>query len=107
MSSVGADAVGECYTTGYSVVQYVNVRKQQFPDFTSLVQAFAQNLIGNVLNFNQLYNNIMTAAKADRESDVFFYAGRLTYLVLYFDPLVSTPFDDFDTEIEQDNYNAS
>ncbi|TNV79038.1 hypothetical protein FGO68_gene14823 [Halteria grandinella] len=90
ISVQGADAVGECYTTGFNVYSYVLMRATQFTDFTSVITAFLQNLIGNILNFNTIYQNIVNANTAGKYSDVYFYIGRLSYLILYFDPMVDS-----------------
>lgn len=39
------------------------------------------------MNFNTIYTNIVNANKAGKMSDVYFYMGRLTYLIIYFDPI--------------------
>lgn len=67
------------------------MRAAQFPDFVSVLTAFLQNLIGNILNFNTIYQNIVNANNAGKLSDVYFYLGRLSYLILYFDPLIDQP----------------
>lgn len=48
-------------------------------------------MIGNILNFNTIYQNIVNANNAGKYSDVYFYVGRLTYLIAYFDPMVDSP----------------
>lgn len=64
------------------------MRSSQFPDFVGVLTAFLQNLIGNILNFNTLYTNIVNANNAGKMGDVYFFIGRLTYLILYFDPII-------------------
>ena len=88
ISNSSADAVGECYTTAFNYYQYIVMRASQFPDFVAVLTAFLQNLIGNILNFNTLYTNIVNAQKANKMTDVYFFIGRLTYLILYFDPII-------------------
>lgn len=88
ISNSSADAVGECYTTLFNYYQYIIMRGAQFPDFIGVLTAFLQNLIGNILNFNTLYTNIVNAQTAGKMTDVYFFIGRLTYLIVYFDPIV-------------------
>lgn len=88
ISNSTADAVGECYTTAFNYYQYFIMRASQFPDFIGIMTAFLQNMIGNILNFNTLYTNIVNAQKAGKMTDVYFFMGRLTYLIIYFDPIV-------------------
>lgn len=91
VSTSGADAVGECYTTGFNIYSYVLMRSTQFADFTSVLTAFLQNMIGNILNFNTIYQSIVNANTAGKLTDVYYYIGRLTYLIVYFDPMVDSP----------------
>lgn len=55
-----------------------------------MLTAFLQNLIGNILNFNTLYQNIVNANNSSNYRDVYFYVGRLVYLVVYFDPMIDS-----------------
>lgn len=48
-------------------------------------------MIGNILNFNTIYQNIVTANTAGNSANVYFYIGRLAYLIVYFDPIVDSP----------------
>jgi hypothetical protein len=91
VSTSGADAFGECYTTGFNVFQYMMMRAGQFPDVVSILTAFLQNLIGNILNFNTIYQNIVNANNSGKMNDVYFFIGRLSYLIVYFDPMVDAP----------------
>ena len=44
-------------------------------------------MVGNILNFNTLYNNILAAEKSGNMGAVYFYYGRLVYLIVYFNPI--------------------
>lgn len=92
ISNSTADAVGECYTTLYNVYTFNKMRAALFPTTVSFTTAFLQNLIGNILNFNTLYTNILNANEAGKMSDVYFFMGRLTYLIIYFDPIEESSF---------------
>lgn len=63
------------------------MRKAQFPTWIDFLEAFLQNLVGNILTFNNIYQNIMQANDSGKISDVYFYLGRLTFLIIYFDPI--------------------
>jgi len=67
------------------------MRVGQFKDFVSFTTAFLQNLIGNILNFNTIYQNIVSANAANNTMNVYFYFGRLSYMIVYFDPIVDSP----------------
>ena len=45
-------------------------------------------MVGNILNFNTIYQNILNAQKAGNIGSVYFYMGRLTYIMIYFQPIV-------------------
>lgn len=92
LSNSTADAVGECYTTLYNVYTFNKMRAALFPTGVSFMTSFLQNLIGNILNFNTLYTNILNANEAGKMSDVYFFMGRLTYLIIYFDPIEESSF---------------
>ena len=92
LSNSTADAVGECYTTLYNVYTFNKMRAALFPSGVSFMTAFLQNLIGNILNFNTLYTNIINANIAGKMGDVYFFMGRLTYLIIYFDPIEESSF---------------
>lgn len=87
ISSSGASATGECYTTGYSLQQYFLMKKKQFGTMNLFMTSFLQNMIGNILNFNTIYNNILAADKSGNMGAVYFYYGRLVYLLIYFNPI--------------------
>ena len=40
VSNQGADAVGECYTTGFNVYSYILMRASQFTDVTTVFTSF-------------------------------------------------------------------
>ena len=87
VSNSGANAIGECYSTVYSLVKYGETRFTQFDGLTPLMAGFVQNIVGNVLNFNSIYQNIINASKSGRTTDVYFYFGRLVYLLMEFQPV--------------------
>ena len=39
------------------------------------------------MTFNTLYTSITNAYKANKVSDVYYYFGKLLYLIVYFDPI--------------------
>jgi len=44
-------------------------------------------MIGNIINFNSIYNNILNAQSSGNTGAVYFYIGRLVYLMVYFNPI--------------------
>jgi hypothetical protein len=61
ISTSTADAAGECYTTAYNVYAYMQNKGKEFGGFISVMEAFLQNLLGNAIQFNNIYNAITSA----------------------------------------------
>jgi surface polysaccharide O-acyltransferase-like enzyme len=55
ISTSVAENVNTCYYLGYGIYDYYLVKKLSFGDATSWLTAFLQNMIGNVITFNNYY----------------------------------------------------
>lgn len=94
ISNTSADAVSECFTTSISVYTYFLVQQSLFPGGSlDYFSAFLQNMIGNIITFNSIYQNIVTAQAANKTSDVYFYIGRLANLVISVKPIDYEPLE--------------
>jgi len=49
--------------------------------------AWLQNLLGNVITFNALYNKIVEATRAGNEREMMYWYGRLCTLLINFEPI--------------------
>ena len=91
VSSDGATAFDDCYTAAYQLSQYFSGMQQQYPSIGLVATTFMENIIGNIMNFNYLLKQLKTASSSKSTLNVYFYLGRFTYLILYFEPLTATP----------------
>ena len=87
ISASTSDAVSQCFSTSISVYTFYLVQKALFPDGLSYFSAFLQNLIGNIITFNSIYQNIVTAQTANKTNDVYFYIGKLMNLIITVKPI--------------------
>ena len=58
-----------------------------FDGLNSVMQAFLQNLLGNAIQFNNIYNSILAAQKSNNTMQVSYQIGRLLFLIINFDPI--------------------
>lgn len=63
------------------------MKKKQFGSIDIFITSFLQSMVGNIMNFNTLYNNILANEKSENMGAVYFYYGRLVYLLVYFNPI--------------------
>lgn len=92
ISSSTADAVGDCYLAAYQTYQYVYQKATSFQSSSLFLEAFLQNLLGNAIRFNNLYNQILSAQQSNNQMQVYYLMGELMRLILIFDPIsLSTP----------------
>lgn len=87
LSNSFADFVGECYLMGYDIVVYSTNKINLFGDTNNILQAFLQNLIGNIITFNNIYQNIVSASDGGNIPEFYFQVGRLVGIIIDFDPI--------------------
>ncbi len=78
-----------------------------FDTFSSVFQAWLQNLLGNVITFNTLYSKIEEAIEAGNRKEIYYWYGRFITLFINFEPIVSDPADDFDGGFQDDIFLAT
>ena len=82
--------------------QYYRVKDEQFGGWTDWFPAWLQNLLGNVITFNALYEKIADATEAEDEIAMLYWYGRLFNLFVDFDPI---PIDDLDDDFPKFLYS--
>jgi len=83
---------------GLEVWQYYRIKDEQFGGWTDWFPAWLQNLLGNVITFNALYEKIDEATQAEDEIAMLYWYGRLFNLFIDFDPI---PIDDLDDDFPE------
>lgn len=44
-------------------------------------------MIGNIITFNNIYNSLVAAQEAGNVEQIYFYVGRMIYIMVDFDPI--------------------
>ena len=88
-----------CVMTGLEGWGWVRIKQEQFDGFSSLFQAWLQNLLGNVITFNSIYKKIEEAQEAGNDKEVYFWYGRFTTLFINFEPIKDDHIDFDDDEL--------
>lgn len=86
-----ADAVGECYLSAYGYFEWTQNKTKEFEGGLNFLEAFLQNLIGNIISFNMLYQNIVAANAANNTVQVYYYIGQFIYLFVNVEPIIGSP----------------
>lgn len=90
-----------CFTVGLEGWAFYRIKDSQFGGWKDWFPAWLQNLLGNVITFNALYEKIVDAVDAeDLIAQVYWY-GRIANLFIDFEPI---PVDDLD--LDDDIYLA-
>ena len=87
ISNSFADAVGECYDTGYGFYVWGLNTYSKFNSAEEWGQAFLQNIVGNIITFNNMYNSINASLTAGQIQQVYFQFGKLFYLLINVQPI--------------------
>ena len=58
LSNETAETAGDCYLGLYEIWSYYYLKSTLFADGLDYLQAFLQNLIGNIITFNTVYTQI-------------------------------------------------
>ncbi len=51
------------------------------------MQSFLQNMIGNIITFNNIYTSLTAAMEAGNTEQVYYYIGRMIYIIVNFEPI--------------------
>jgi hypothetical protein len=62
-------------------------KMEMFPDFTSMIMAFFQNLLGSITQMINIYRNLQNAIERNDLTPVFFEMGKMFRLIVDFEPI--------------------
>ena len=77
----------DCAMTGLTTLNVTYNKISVFPTVTDWVLGFLQNLLGNVVSFQRIYDKVVAAVQTDNTPEVFYQVGRLLQLLLDFKPI--------------------
>ncbi|CDW75991.1 UNKNOWN [Stylonychia lemnae] len=73
-----------------------NARIKEFGSATDWTTAFIQNMLGNVIGFQKIYDKINLAIKDNNNREVYYQFGRIMNLLLDFHPIPDASFNQND-----------
>ena len=77
-----------------NVYLWVNYKIYQFGTPLSFATGFFQNLLSKVISINNIYNSITTNQQDGNLNGVYYDLGRLTRVLINFDPVETASFGD-------------
>lgn len=82
-----AECVFQCTISTVSAANYTTEKWALFDSYSELGQAFLQNLMGNIISFNNIFAKITAAQTAHDQGQVAYQYGRGAYLMVNFSPI--------------------
>jgi hypothetical protein len=76
-----------CFEVGIQSWWWYASKQLAYDGFISGFLAWLQNLLGGAITFNALYRKIKEADEAENVREMYFWYGRLTTLIVNFDPI--------------------
>jgi hypothetical protein len=76
-----------CFEVGIQSWWWYASKQLAYDGFISGFLAWLQNLLGGAITFNALYRKIKEADEAENVREMYFWYGRLTTLIINFDPI--------------------
>ena len=76
-----------CFMVGLEGYYWGWTKVEIYDGFVDGFLAWLENLLGNVITFNALYNKITDAADSDNLREQVYWYGRLCTLIINFDPI--------------------
>ena len=80
--------VYECWLTGYGTYMYWDKKMLDFNETSDVVTAMLQNLIGNIISFNNIYQRILKASKINDTETMWYNIGKIFYIMATFEPIM-------------------
>ena len=77
-----------------NIYRYVNWRMGLFGNFLNFTYSFLQNVLARILSINNIYRSLIIAYARGDEVVKYFDYGRLTRIMLIFDPIEIEDADD-------------
>ena len=79
-------------------------KQTQFDSFGDVFAAWLQNLLGNAITLNTLYERIQEADEAGNKREIMYWYGRFATIFINFDPIVDDEISD--EEFEEFEFRA-
>eukprot|EP00347_Sterkiella_histriomuscorum_P010508 403376014 len=99
-----ADTYYYCAISFVQSGEAIQKRVGAFPSTTDWVTGFIQNMLGNVISFQKIYDRISQAIRDKNDREVYYQFGRIMNLLLDFYPIQASSFSDNQQYKLQDYY---
>jgi hypothetical protein len=76
-----------CFDVAENLSIFTANKVQLFPDFTSMLMAFFQNLLGSITTLINIYKNISTAITNNNLTPIFSELGKAFKILIDFQPI--------------------
>ena len=83
----GTNAAMVCFDVLENFSIYAANKFELFPNFTSFIMGFFQNLLGSVATLVNIYKNISTAVESGNLVPIFLQMGKALRILLDFQPI--------------------
>lgn len=94
ISTTIADSSRDCTMASLQAFNQTMTRVLKFASITDWILGFLQNMLGNVVAFQKIYDKINTSLAANNVADVCFQVGRILNLLLDFKPLEKEAYEE-------------
>lgn len=82
--SNATNAAMVCYDVLENIAIFTKNKLKLFPDFTSFIMAFFQNLLGSITTIVNIYKNISNAVTSGNLTPIFLQAGKAFRVLIDF-----------------------
>lgn len=80
--------------TGVDVYDYYFLQLELYGSWVDWLQAALQNMVGNIIRINNLYNKIVIATENEDQQQVWYIFGRIMYYLFDIQPIEEGSYDD-------------
>lgn len=82
--SNGTNVLMVCYDAFENLAIFTMRKVELFPDFTSMIMAFFQNMLGSITQMINIYKNLQNAIAKNDLTPIFFEMGKMFRLIVDF-----------------------
>jgi len=76
-----------CFDSLENIAIFTMQKVNMFPDFTSMIMAFFQNMLGSITQMINIYKNLQNAIEKGDLTPVFLEMGKIFRIIIDFEPI--------------------
>jgi len=85
--SNGTNVLMICFDSLENIAIFTMQKVNMFPDFTSMIMAFFQNMLGSITQMINIYKNLQNAIEKGDLTPVFLEMGKIFRIIIDFEPI--------------------